>query len=306
MYAYPAYPVYRPPRTPEGLKWTQVSFVIYFAVLAVQLVVAILVASLFAGIGTGTDPTTFLNSILALVALGIVTFILMIVVLIFYFIGFGYMYGGRSEFGPDHSRNLGIALYTVIAAVIVAPIGAVVSFVVGLSTLFSFPFDPAAIANAVMLTLILGMAFNLVVAVLVAATLVLAVRAIAAPSHNMLLLAGAGIGCITPAVVGGLTIWQTSRILDLLSGAGFVSFDFGMGIPAALGSALGLITMALFLIAYRGAANRLRTGELKPTPQPMPVVPMVPVYPYPMVPPPAPLPPPTPPPATPPGPTPPP
>src|SRR3972149_10760533 len=100
MYAPP-----RPPRTPLGVKWSYVAFLLSLGSLVGSLLVAIVAFQVLASLSpTNVDQT--IAALIGLLVAGVLVIILVILVLVFYFLGFGYLYGGRNEFRPSHPRNL--------------------------------------------------------------------------------------------------------------------------------------------------------------------------------------------------------
>ena len=310
--AYPPYqmPMYAPPRpkTPQGLRWVMVGF----SLLLGYFLASATAGAVLAGVLAGPVPTAAddVFSVIAItLAAGAITGILGILVLIFYWIGFGYLYSGRNEFGPTHARNLRVALVLLILAMSLGFAQFItVSIIYGQALRFtfgSFEVNPGMYYLGAAVNAILG----IVVAALVAAHVVLCVRALAPPKREIVLYASAALGTATPGVTGALALLQMVRYIGymeasaeaLVGSFGFGTapgLDPGSGIPAIIGGVLGVIAFSLFFWVVWESAQRIRRGELKPIlPEPAPVVPyvpMVPAYPWPYVaypaPPPAPAP----------------
>ncbi len=282
MYVY-AMP--REPRTPKGLNWCRVAFSIYLGYLAVQIAMGVWMTYLLSTLTT--TPT--IGSTLELAALAMVflalTVLLGLITLIIFFLGYGYLYGGREEFGPAHKKNLGIGLGMLVGAIIAAIAGFLVQFFLIIRMIGNiFSGDPNFIYNIMIASTISGT----IMAVLVALMLVFGVRAIARPGHQPLLYIAAIIGMITPGVVGGLTYLQIARFIDLFGGGTTtISIDSTWGLPTLIGGALGIVTFVLFLFVYHKTLTRIKTGEIRPImpqPQPIPWTPGYPPQPYPVVP----------------------
>ncbi len=294
MYAYPQMYMKppEPPRTPSGVKWTLVALAIYLPFLVVSILFSIYTYTLLSSLQSG-DIGQFFNSLAALILGSIIMAILGIIVLVFYFIGFGYLYGGRNEMGPAHARNLKIALPLLIVAFSLDLAGRIVSYFITSSAL-SFDFFSGRITfnpNALYLGAAVSTTVGIVVAALIAAVLVLSIRAIAKPSHNLLLYAAAGIGTATPGIAGALTLLQLPGLVVAIRDfidqgpGGFFSIpslDPALGVPSVVMGSLGLLTGILYFVIYRGASMRLMTGELKPVlPPAAPMTPwMPPMMPY--------------------------
>jgi len=311
-YPYPAYPAYpmpvykpAPPKTPEGVKWSLVGLFLalgYF--LALMAVAALMFNAL-----SNLDPANLdqiLASLLWTIIAAILSGIIGLLTLIFYFIGFGYLYGGRNEFGPTHARNLQIALVLAIVALVMYIASVVVGFIASASV-FSWTGGAVTInSGALYLSAALGIVMGIVVSALVAAHLVLSIRSLVRPERQMMLNVAAALGTATPGIAGALVLLQMSRYLEILQGwvdqqgGGFFfgtpPIDASFGIPSVVSAVLSVVTILLFVLLYREVGVRIRMGELKPilpTPilppswMPGPVVPP----PYPVYPPPAPAPP---------------
>ncbi|HEV8595398.1 MAG TPA: hypothetical protein VGR51_07715 [Thermoplasmata archaeon] len=295
MYAYPAQYMQppEPPRTPIGVKWTVVALAIYLPFMAVSIVVSIYTYSVLSNLPSGGFVELF-SALAALALVSAITVIFGVLVLIFYFIGFGYLYGGRNEMGPAHARNLKIALPLLIVAFSLDLAGRVASFFIT-SSAITFDFFSGRITfnpNALYLGVVVSTTVGILVAAMCAAVLVLSVRALAKPGHQTLLYAAAGIGTATPGIAGALALLQLPRLVatiqdfvDSGGGGGFFGFvpsiDPALGVPALVMSGLGLVTGLLYFVVYRAAGERLKTGELKPVlPPAAPVTPWMPTAPY--------------------------
>ena len=292
-------PTYAPPpakpKTAQGVRWSVIAFLLYIGYLATSAVIGLVFASILGGLSSGGLPGAVSALLLALLV-ALIAVVFGILVLVFYFIGLGYLYGGRNEFGPAHARNVRLSLYLVITAIAVFVAGGVASFIISFSS-FTFG-SPQINAGAIYLSVAVGAVVGVVVAALVAAALVLSARALARPDHHTLLYAAAGLGTATPGIVGAVTLFLLAdyirAIQSLQGGFGAPSFDPGLGYPSVVGAVLGLITFVLYLLVYRDIGARLRSGTLNPVlPPPMPMgswmtAPMVPSYPPPAAPPPVP------------------
>jgi len=312
--AYPAYPmpVYRPspPKTPEGVKWSLVGLFLGLGYFLGLMAVAALYASTIASL----DPNNigqFFSSLIWTAIAGILTGVIGLLTLIFYFIGFGFLYAGRNEFGPTHARNLQFSLVLAIVALVMYVVAAIVGFIASIGVI-SFTGGTITInANALYLSAALSIVLGIVVSALVAAHLVLTIRSLVRPERQNVLNVAAALGTATPGIAGALGLIQMGRYLELLQawadqqGGGFFFASPPIspmsGLPEVVSAILAVVTILLFVLLYREIGLRLRVGELKPilpTPPPAPnwmpgpVAPMAPMYqPY-APPPPAPTPPP--------------
>ena len=295
MYAYG----YRfEPKTPSGLRWCMVSFVIYIIMLIVQMILAIWMWVLIANFQSGSSISDIFSSLIITLTSLVLVFILGLIVLIIFFVGFYYLYSGRKEFLEPHGRNLWIAVLLILGAVVAYVVGTIMVAIINIGSLFSFTspnYD--YLYNQVLA----GIIVNTIVAAFVATTLVLSVRALALPQHNIFLYSAAGLGSATPAIVGTVSFVLLSQLIETLqSGTGTLAgVDVYIGLPSIIGSFLGILTFILFLQVYYIVYKRIKTGELKPMmPPPIPItwvpspyappVPAQPIYPPPTQPPPQP------------------
>jgi hypothetical protein len=299
--AYPAYPmpVYRPPppKTPEGVKWSLVGLFLglgYFVALMV-------VAALYYNELANADPTDifgFISSFLWTAVAGILTGVIGLMTLIFYFIGFGYLYAGRNEFGPTHARNLQFSFVLAIVALVMYVVAAIVSFIASLSIFSGTGGTITVDTGALYLSAALRIVMGLVVSAIVAAHLVLAIRSLVRPERQTMLNVAVALGTATPGIAGALTLLQMPAYISLIeawasgvTGGIFTTPPIGpeSGLPSIMSAVLTVVTILLFIVLYREIALRLRAGELKPilpTPPPAPswmpgpVVPPPPYAPY--------------------------
>jgi len=310
-YQYQPVPVAPPqPSTPKGVGWCVRAFMLHLVALVMLALAGVAGIAVIGGLQPGQNPFQMLALFLPVLLLLVAWAVIEIVVLVFYLVGFGYVYKGRNEFGPAHARNLRIALYLLILAFVLGLASIVTTTVMSSFAIRmdpfggTFTFEPGLYYA----TQAVGIGFGIVIAAFVAAHLVLAIRVLAKPQHERLLYAAAAIGTATPGVAGALLLLVLPRYLALLTDAG-AGLPIGpeTGLPGIAAAGVSVVTFLLFLLAFRGAEARLRSGELKPTlppPQvtswmPAPVVPYAPYGPYapqtPVAPPPPPQPPPSPP-----------
>ncbi|MEK6852080.1 MAG: hypothetical protein AABY30_06040, partial [Candidatus Thermoplasmatota archaeon] len=195
--AYPAYPmpVYRPPppKTPEGVKWSLVGLFLALGYFLANMGVAALLMNTFANLNLA-NLQAFFASLLWLALAAILTGIIGILLLIFYFIGFGYLYAGRNEFGPTHARNLQIALVLAIVAMVMGVVAPIVGFIASMNayqwTGGTITINTGALYLGIGIQVVMG----IIVSALVAAHLVLSVRSLVRPERQLVLNAAAALG----------------------------------------------------------------------------------------------------------------
>jgi hypothetical protein len=312
-YPYPAYPMpaYRPapPRTPEGIKWSLVGLFLALGYFLAQMLVAALLVNALANFNAGASITEFITAIAWLLIAAVLTGILGILTLVFYFIGFGYMYGGRNEFGPSHARNLRVSLVLSIVAMSLGLVGYLVTWIAN-AGVYRIGFGTIEInAGALYLGVAVSVVMGITVSALAAAHLVLVIRSVVRPERQVVLMTAAALGTATPGIAGALQILQIPHVIevlqawaDSLGGGGFFfaapPIDATFGVPSLVSAALSAVVMLIFILLFREVGASIRTGALKPvlpTPAPAPswmpgpvAPPMYPTYPpaYPPQPPP--------------------
>lgn len=301
MYPYPPpypMPVQAPPpalpRTPSGLRSSLLALALGIGYFVAVVVNGLIHAGAFATFDTG-GVDAVRSTFGALLVAGALLLVFGIIVLVLYFIGFGFLYGGRNEFGPAHARNVQISMILLILAIVIGVVQvaavAVLNGAALRNTGFGFLVDAGMFYTAALVNAILGIA----VAALVSAHLVLNVRELTPPNRQVLLYVAAATGTATPGVVGSLTLLQLPAYIDFVEALAEAqtgpflapTLDPAFGLPAIVAGVLGLVTFALYLWLYRAAGARIRTGELKPMslPPPTPVAPWGPMPMYPAPPP---------------------
>src|SRR3989304_900213 len=120
-YPYPSQyqpvPVVPPqPSTPKGVGWCVRAFMLQAVALVLLALAGAAALAVIGGLQPGQNPFQILVLFLPALLLLVAGVVIEIVVLIFYLVGFGYIYKGRNEFGPSHARNLRIAPYLLLLA----------------------------------------------------------------------------------------------------------------------------------------------------------------------------------------------
>jgi len=292
MQGYPTFgpvgaPTYKAPNTPKGVWWCMIAFALYLGVLAAQITYGAWSVANFNGLASGSYSYALSGMVFAFNAL---IMIIELIVLIFFLIGFGYLYGGRNEITPSHMRHLNVSLGFVIAAIVTTIIGSFVILAMEIQSFF-YPYggtDPGVYYAVVGASAVM----NTLVAAFVAMAIVLPMQGLIDPKYDMHLYIAAGLGTATPGIVSALEFWQLPSYIDSLSGYYSSSYlSVSTGWPTVVAGVLGLVTFLIFILMYRNVSMRIREGQVKPTRPPvapplvwipiqvMPVMPMYPMYP---------------------------
>ncbi|HYS71573.1 MAG TPA: hypothetical protein VEM95_04040, partial [Thermoplasmata archaeon] len=250
---YASAPAYAPrsPRTPKAILWSYVALALYLAFLATAALLAFFLDRLLASLPANPGPAELVGASLPFLAAAVLLILLGLFVVIVYFIGFGYLYAGRNEFGPAHARNVRLAMYLLVAALVAFLAGLVISLIGGSVAIRSLPGGSLQVDSGTYYLLVaVSSIVGVVVAALVAGTLVLSIRALARPKHEVVLYAAAGLGTATPGIAGSLALLGLPRFLAVLqayldarglgSNVTTPPIDPSVGVPGLVGAALGL------------------------------------------------------------------
>jgi len=288
MQTYPMYgpvgaPFQKEPNSPRGVRWCIIAFAIYLGVLSAQIVYGVWGAVNLDSLASSSYNYSAMIMVLAFTA---ITVILEIIVLVFYLIGFGYLYGGRKEFSPNHARHVNVAMGLIIAAIVTTVLGSFIILALQYQTSYYYygHQDPGVYYSIVAA----GAVMNTLVAAFTATAIVLPVHGLVDEKHDRHLYIAAGLGTATPGIVSAFSFWQLPRIIDALSDSYYTSYvSPSTGWPTLMAGILGLVTFLIFLMIYLNVSTRIREGQLKPTRPPVSpvvwipvqVVPMMPAYP---------------------------
>jgi len=286
MYAY-RMPI--EPRTTRGLRWCMVAFGVYIILMIIQVVFAAWISVALSGIG-GQTPSNQISSLLMMALLLVVIIgIVGVLVIVFYFVGFGDLYAGRDELGARHSKNVWLSFLFIIGAMVAYVVGAISQLFVSFS-LFGTDLNSAESMKDFMTKQIAASSISGgIVAAFVAAAVSLSILALIAPGRRPLVFTAAIIGTATPGIVGVLGLLQISALVDrLFHGNTGGILDSSIGLPTMVGGSLGIITFLIFIFAYNQVYGAIKKGELRPiVKQPQPVwvptpyfVPTMPYQPY--------------------------
>jgi hypothetical protein len=289
MQTYPMYgpvgaPFQKEPNSPRGVRWCIIAFAIYLGVLIAQIVYGVWGAVNLDSLASSSYYNY--SAMIMVFAFTAITIILEILVLVFYLVGFGYLYGGRNEFSPNHARHVNVAMGLIIAAIVTTVVGSIITLALQFQTFFSYYGHPDSgiyygIVGA-------GAVMNTLVAAFVATAIVLPVHGLVDQKYDRHLYIAAGLGTATPGIVSAFAFWQLPGIIDALSnGYSSSNLSTSTGWPTLMAGILGLVTFLIFLMIYLNVSTRIREGQLKPTRPPVSpvvwipvqVVPMMPAYP---------------------------
>jgi len=277
-------PFKKEPNSPKGVWWCMIAFAIYLGALSAQVLYGAWGALSFDSLTSSSYRNSM--SIMAF-AFNAITMTLQIVVMVFYLIGFGYLYGGRNEFSPNHVKHINAAMGLIIAAIVTAVVGSSILLALQFQNFFSYynHLDPGTYYGIVGV----GAVMNTLVAAFAATAIVLPMQGLVDQKYDRHLYIAAGLGTATPGIVSVFSFWQLPRIIDALNdGYSSSTLTTSTGWPTLIAGALGLVTFIIFLLLYRNVSTRIKQGQLNPMRPlapppvvwvPIQMVPMMPVYP---------------------------
>ncbi len=283
-----------PSQTQKGVRYllyaAVTGLVAGVAGVVLDLAIVPLFLSLPPGSGFTIDPA-FLMVALTVEAAGCGIDILLAIALAFGVLGFVALRDGAMEFGPERTQRMDRVLVVGIIGGVLPLIGA---FYGGAT---SFASITASFGSTVSLV---AQGLGIAGALLLGLAALWAVESLVAPAgrtHALLALA-MGVASGAAAIVLSLAV---SLAIPTLSSFGDLVYFV---VPAVVGGAVSIVSLALWCVVFRGVLNRFRAGELQPAVR-IPYVPMYwpgyappyppPTVPWPAYPPPPPAPPPAPP-----------
>jgi len=263
------YPGYQRLKTLEGLKFALVG-------LLIALIAGTLGVVLSATLSTSVNPLDPLGGLGATLAVICVTGIAYLLAVIFYLVGFGYIYSGRYEFGPEQVTWAGRGLWALVAAIVVFFVGFAVTAVLEIALIgfgFAGPPNPGSLVGVLVAALIVGVLVELAIGLAV----VLPVRALVRQEYLPLIALTLVVYVVAPIVEYGVLL---ASLGSLTSGNPFGALQ-NMTLGGIIGGAIGIASLLLSFFLYFHAKKRIDSGELRARPPPMPAyAPYYPAYPY--------------------------
>ncbi len=266
------YPNYYEPRTVKGLKYINLAWILYIVALVILLIMLIVLIPVL--MEAFNDPDDFDPSnfgiLFGIIAGACLSGLFSLIVVILFLIGIIYMLTGREEFGPQHSSRVMLGFIFLLIGFIIPVFG-------GFGTAFSY----SGYGSAIYIT----SGFSIASSILMALGLVFLIENLLDEKWKRILWTGGLIFIIFSIIAAAINIWLfTSLISDISDPETFYLSGFSTFTLVSSGlTAMNLLPIFIFLLCYRQAEQRIRTGELKVV-QPMYPPPPPPYY-YPPPPP---------------------
>jgi hypothetical protein len=209
--------------------------------------------------------------------------------LVYGLLGVMAIHRGRMEFGPEHGKNLDRATIALVIGIILPIVGSSATAVTGAGLGGVGGLVPARTIGAAAVSTGLAIGGS----ALIGLFLLWSVDALNTPEGKK-----RGLIALLLGVISGVAVLSTDVVLLLTMPPGGTaqSWIVYLLVPAIVGAAISMASIALWYLTYRGVLERFRTGELRPAPPapmyPMPYPPMyappygpAPYYPPPVAPP---------------------
>ena len=252
--------------TLKGLKHINWGIILYIvATLLLLLVALVTVITVISIIGT-SDPTPDLGPLLGLAALACGGLLIYVIAIVLWLLGIYGMNKGKDEFGSEHSANVSRAVILIVLFVVLAVISMVVTAVLAIS-LISPTVTPAEIIDSLRLTVLVGGIFGIITTALLGLAIVYLIISLCDEKYKRILWAAFAVDMIVTVVGTAISI---GVIYSDLSAITDINELTNISSAGDLAQGMSFIAFILFLLAYRHAYNRVRTGELQPAPMPQP------------------------------------
>jgi MFS family permease len=266
---YPPYHHYhRELDTQRGLKWQSWALMIFIIMSVVSLIMAFVV---FFIMNSFTSPSADISSIIGtlvlLLAVLLITFILGILVIVFWLLGYYHVYKGKEEFGQEHTRKVKLSLKLLVAFMVLYLVNIFVGIIfmpfLGLGVT---PSMQEVLDRLFLSTMISGI-IALVAGIILAFHIVYPVIELLDERFKKRLWIGFALNLAAMVVTFIITIWLISSIYSLVSTLDITNVYTvvsGYTTAASVTAIITIVAYILFLSCYRRASARISEGELKP------------------------------------------
>lgn len=252
--------------TLKGLKHINWGIILYIVATLLLLLVAVVAVVTVFSIIESSDPTPDLGALVALTALACGGGLIGIVAIILWLLGIYEMNKGKDEFGSEHSANVSRAVILIVLFVVLAVISMVVTAILAISWI-SPTVTPSEMIDSLRLTVLVSGIFGIITTALLGLAIVYLIISLCDEKYKKILWAAFAIYMILTAVGTAISI---AVIYGDLSSITNVNDLTNISSAGDLAQGMSFIAFILFLLAYRHAYKRVRTGELQPAPMPQP------------------------------------
>ena len=266
-------------KTEDGVNFMSWGILFIVVIEIIGFIVGLVAASYLMGIfsrGYATDGQ--LSALNALSTAGCNFIAVSIIAFIFLLLGVYYIHAGQYEFGPEHSKNVGMSLVFMIIAVVMLCASGLISLSFPLFSGTGGGMDwinpaPGAISgmdeniSAPLLTSsVTDIIFQMLAFTFAALFFIYPVRSLAKDRDGRLLNAGLCLviaGAIAGAVLRLYFVTRFSALPDMSSESA-LTIENAAGSFASIGSIISAAGFILIFIVYRNTLARFARDELKP------------------------------------------
>jgi hypothetical protein len=189
-----------------------------------------------------------------------------LVTIILWLLGIYEMNKGKDEFGAEHSANVSRAVILIVLFIVFV----VLSFVV--TTVLTFAWaDPFAtpttgdILDSLRLSVLVSGIFNIITTAMLGLAIVYLIISLCEEKYKKILWAAFAVSMILTVVGAAVSI---ALVYSDLSSITDVNELINVSSAGDLAQGLSFIAFILFLLAYRHAYDRVRSGKIQPAPMP--------------------------------------
>lgn len=254
--------------TLKGLKHINWGIILYIVATLLLLLVALVAVITVFSIIESSDPTPDLGPLIGLAALACGGLLLYLTTIVLWLLGIYEMNKGKDEFSSEHSANVSRAVILIVLFVVFAVISIVITTILALSWADPFATPPAAeMIDSLRLTVLVSGIIGIITTAMLGLAIVYLVISLCDEKYKKILWAAFAVNMIVTAVGTAISIAVVYGDLSAITDVNDLASVSSAG---DLAQGMSFIAFILFLLAYRHAYNRVRTGEIQPVPMPQP------------------------------------
>jgi hypothetical protein len=251
------HPSYYEPKTLKGLKYLNYGWILYIIGLIILLIVLLAILPTLSDLMS--DPENVeeedLGPLFALIGGMCLAILILFIMMILFLVGLVHLLSGRDEFGPEHSSRAMMGFIFILMGFVISFFGGIGGFYIGTGV---------SIASNIMY----GLGF------------VFLVEKLLDERQKNILWAGGIIYIIIGIIAAIINLWLVTTLDLNMDNPEEAGSEFSSAFSSFMIISMGLMAMyllpiILFLVSYRAAEERIRSGELQPI---MPAYPPPPAY----------------------------
>ncbi len=256
----PYYP--RELETLKGLKHINWGIVLYIVATLLLLLTALVAVATAISLAGTSDPTPYLGALVGLAALACGGLFLYLITIVLWLLGIYEMNKGKDEFGSEHSANVSRAVILIVLFVVFAVISIVVTMVLAISWI-SPTVTPSEVIDSLRLSVLISGVIGIITTAMLGLAIVYLVISLCEEKYKKILWAAFAVNMILTVVGTAIAIVVVYGDLSYITD---ISEITSMSSAGDLARGMSFIAFILFLLAYRHAYNRVRTGAIQPAP----------------------------------------